>query len=59
MIDNKVANAVAKFYDGRITKVSKNSQQNDSETVANENDKKIPKERYIYLLKTDEKLLMN
>ena len=28
-------------------KVSKNSQQNNSETVTNENDKKIPKERYI------------
>ena len=27
--------------------VSKNSQQNNSETVTNENDKKIPKERYI------------
>ena len=31
----------------RITKVSKNSQQNNSETVTNERDKKIPKERYI------------
>ena len=31
----------------RITKVSKNSQQNNSETVTNENDKEIPKERYI------------
>ena len=31
----------------RITKVSKNSQQSNSETVANENDKEIPKERYI------------
>ena len=34
-----------------ITKVSKNSQQNNSETVTNENDKEIPKgipkERYI------------
>ena len=28
-------------------KVSKNSQQNNSETVTNENDKKIPKQRYI------------
>ena len=30
----------------KITKVSKNSQQNISETVANKNDKEIPKERY-------------
>ena len=30
-----------------ITKVSKNSQQNNSETVTNENDKEIPKEIYI------------
>ena len=28
-------------------KVSKNSQQNNSEKVANENDKEIPKQRYI------------
>ena len=35
----------------KTTKVSKNSQQNHSETVTNENDKEIPKEipkkRYI------------
>ena len=31
----------------RITGVSKNSQQNNSETVTNEHDKEIPKERYI------------
>ena len=31
----------------KISKVSKNSQQNNSETVTNENDKEIPKERYI------------
>ena len=30
-------------------KSSKNSQQNYSETVTNENDKEIPKERYIYI----------
>ena len=40
-IGNKIAN--------RITKVSKNSQHNNSETVTNEHDKKIPKERYISL----------
>ena len=31
----------------RIVKVSKNSEQNNSETVINEHDKEIPKERYI------------
>ena len=30
-----------------ITKVSNNSQQNNSETVTNKNDKEIPKEIYI------------
>ena len=39
VIDNKIAN--------KITGGSKNSQQNNSETVTNENDKEIPKERYI------------
>ena len=38
-IGNKIAN--------RVTKVSQNSQQNNSETVKNENDKKISKEKYI------------
>ena len=38
LIGNKIAN--------RITKVSKNSQRNNSETVTNEYDKEIPKERY-------------
>ena len=36
---NKIAN--------KITRVSKILQQNNSETVTNENDKEIPKERYI------------
>ena len=31
----------------RITKVSKNWQENNSETVTNEHDKEKPKERYI------------
>ena len=31
----------------RITKVSKNSQQHNSETVTNEHDKEIPKEKYV------------
>ena len=39
MIGNKIVN--------KITKVSKNSQQNNSEVVINENEKEIPKERYI------------
>ena len=41
----------------RITKVSKNSQQNNSEKVKNENNKEIPKERYISP-KNDKKLSM-
>ena len=36
LIGNKIAN--------QITKIAKNSQQNISETVKNENDKEIPKE---------------
>ena len=39
MIGNKIAD--------RITKVSKDSQQNNSEAVKNEHDKEISKERYI------------
>ena len=39
LISYKIAN--------KVTKVSKNSQQNTSETVTNEHDKKIPKERYV------------
>ena len=38
----------------KTAKVSKNLQQNNSETVTNENHK----ERYIYLQKKDKKLLM-
>ena len=40
MIGNKIAN--------KIPGVSKNSPQNNSETVANEHDKEIPKGRYIF-----------
>ena len=54
MISNKIANAVAKSYDGRIIKVSKNSQQNNSETVTNEHDKEIPKEKYISPVESQE-----
>ena len=39
LISNKIAN--------KITKISKTSQQNNSETVTNEHDKEIPKEMYI------------
>ena len=39
LIDNKIAT--------KITNLSKNSQQNDSETVTNEHDNEIPKERYV------------
>ena len=31
----------------KVTKVSKNSQQNNSETVTNQHVKEIPKKRYI------------
>ena len=49
LIGNKTAN--------RITKVWKNSQQNNSEKVTNENLKKYLK-KDIYLQKVDQKLLM-
>ena len=45
LIDNKIAN--------KIMGVSKNSQQNNSETITNEHDKEIPKERYIFRRKTN------
>ena len=38
LIGNKYANAVAKSYDGKITRASKNSQQNNLETVKDEHD---------------------
>ena len=43
----KIINLIDNIIADWIVKVSKNSQQNNSETVTNENDKKIPKERYI------------
>ena len=43
LIGNKIAN--------KIITLSKYSQQNNSETVTNENNKEIPKERYISLEK--------
>ena len=39
----------------KITKVSKNSQQNNLETVTNEYDKEMPKEKF---LKRDKRLLL-
>ena len=33
--------------DNKITRVSRNSQQNNSETVTNKHDKYIPKQRHI------------
>ena len=36
-----------KFLKNKIKKVSRNSQQNNSETITNKNDQEIPKERYI------------
>ena len=42
-IGNKITN--------RITKISKHSQQNNSETVTNYYDEEIPKERYILRLR--------
>ena len=47
----KIAEATGDFIVNnvaeRITKVSKNSQQNNSEILTNEHDKEILKERYV------------
>ena len=43
LIVNKIADTVAKSYDGRITKVSKTSPKNNSET----NEEEILRERYM------------
>ena len=42
----------------KIIKFSKNSQKNNSETVTNENDKEIPKERYISQERKKDKTLL-
>ena len=47
LIGNEILDTVAKSYEGKITKVSKKSQQINSETVRNENDKEIPKNIYM------------
>ena len=49
LIDNNTAK--------RITKVSQNSQQNNSETITNEHDKRNT-QRKIYLLKKDRKSMI-
>ena len=49
MTGNKIANEVPESYDSKITKASRNSKQNNSETVTNEHDKEIPKEKYLSL----------
>ena len=50
MIRNKIANA--------IMKVSKSPPQKNPETITNEHDKEIPKERHISSRKEGKKLLM-
>ena len=46
--DNKIADAVAMSYEGRILQASKNSQQNNSEVVTKRMIKKYLK-TYIYI----------
>ena len=47
LIGDKIADTVAKSYEGKITKASRSSQQKNSETILNEHDKEIVTERYI------------
>ena len=47
LIGNRIAKAVAKSYDSKTTKVSRNLKQNNSDTVTNEYDQERPKEKYI------------
>ena len=47
LIVSKIADAVARSCNHKITKVSRSSPQNNSETITNEYDEEIPKERYI------------
>ena len=47
LIGDKIADTVAKSYDGKTTKVSRSLPSNNSEKIINEHDKEIPKERYI------------
>ena len=41
LIGNKTANVVAKLCDGKITKISRTSQQNNSKSVTNQHDKEM------------------
>ena len=50
---NKTADALARSYDGKITKISKNSKPNNSETVTIENDQEISKQICIPREKTN------
>ena len=52
LIDNKIADEVAKSHDDRIAKAFKNSQENNSETVTDESAKDISPQ------KKDKKLLI-
>ena len=47
LVENKISDAVVKSHDSTITKDSKKLKRNSLETVTNEHDKEIPKERYI------------
>ena len=50
IIDKLRLKYVSKIYQNyikKITNIQKNSQQNNSEKLANENGKEIPKERYL------------
>ena len=47
MGDKKTAEGTGGLIDNKILRVSKNSKQNNSETLTYENDKEILKERYI------------
>ena len=52
------AGATGNLSGNQISKVSKTSHQHNSETVTNENDKKMPKKKDIYLQTKDKKLCM-
>ena len=47
LVENKISDAVVKSHDSTITKDSEKLKWNSLETVTNEYDKEIPKERYI------------
>ena len=47
LIVSKIADVVAKSYDGKTKKVSKNLPENNSETVTNEHDKEGKRQKII------------